>query len=106
MSLPEVLLWKELRGRDHPPAFCRQHPVPPYVLDFFCPAAALCVEVDGRGHDHPEQIDYDLRRTERLKSAGIEVLRVTAAAVLNDPWRTAEWVREVATQRAAARARL
>jgi len=35
MSLPEVLLWRELRKRPNGVKFRRQHPTGPYVLDFF-----------------------------------------------------------------------
>ena len=45
MTLPEVLLWQELRGgRLNGLHFRRQHPVGPYILDFFCAAARLAVE--------------------------------------------------------------
>jgi very-short-patch-repair endonuclease len=27
--------------------FRRQHPIGPYVLDFYCPAARLAIEIDG-----------------------------------------------------------
>ncbi|WP_366852839.1 DUF559 domain-containing protein [Phenylobacterium sp.] len=48
MSLPEVILWTALRGREPGrPVFRRQHPIGPYVLDFYCAKARLCVEVDG-----------------------------------------------------------
>jgi very-short-patch-repair endonuclease len=54
MTLPEVLLWQELRGgKLDGLQFRRQHPVGPYILDYFCTAARLAVEVDGRGHDEP-----------------------------------------------------
>ncbi len=44
-------LWRHLRGhRLEGHEFRRQHPVGPYVLDFYCPATKLCVEVDGSGH--------------------------------------------------------
>nr|WP_324255282.1 DUF559 domain-containing protein [Sphingomonas sp. PL-96] len=50
MSLPEVLLWRELRARPAGLRFRRQHPAGPYVLDFFCSAQRLAVEVDGDAH--------------------------------------------------------
>ena len=39
MSLPEVLLWRQLRLRPVGLKFRRQHPAGPYVLDFYCAAA-------------------------------------------------------------------
>ena len=51
MSLPEVLLWRELRLRPGGYKFRRQHPAGPYVLDFYCAALGLAIEVDGMAHD-------------------------------------------------------
>jgi very-short-patch-repair endonuclease len=49
LSLPEVLLWECLRGgRLQGLRFRRQHPVGPYVLDFYHAQGKLAVEVDGR----------------------------------------------------------
>jgi hypothetical protein len=48
MSLPEGLLWRELRKRPSGLKFRRQHPAGIYVLDFYCAAARLAIEVDGR----------------------------------------------------------
>ena len=50
MSLPEVLLWQALRRQQTGMRFRRQHPAGPYILDFYCDAAKLCVEVDGESH--------------------------------------------------------
>ena len=47
MTRPEVLLWQVLRERPNGLRFRRQHPVGPFVLDFYCPAARLAIEVDG-----------------------------------------------------------
>jgi very-short-patch-repair endonuclease len=51
--------------------FRRQHPVPPYVVDFYCEAKRLVVELDGSQHN--EQIDRAC--TQYLASQGITVLR-------------------------------
>jgi very-short-patch-repair endonuclease len=85
LSLPEVLLWDCLRGnRLDGLRFRRQHPVGPYVLDFYCPAARLAVEVDGIQHDHPGQMAHDKRRDGWLREQGIQVMRIAATDVLND----------------------
>jgi very-short-patch-repair endonuclease len=85
MSLPEVLLWNGLRGRRLGGLlFRRQHPVGPYVLDFYCPSARLAVEVDGGAHDHPDQVRRDAARDEFLVARGIRVLRLPATIVLRD----------------------
>jgi very-short-patch-repair endonuclease len=50
MTAPELKLWRELRLRPDGLKFRRQHPVGPYVLDFYCPAARVAIEVDGAVH--------------------------------------------------------
>lgn len=61
--------------------FRRQHPIGPYVLDFYCAVARLAVEVDGQGHDHPDQVAADARRTAWLESQGMAVMRFAAEDV-------------------------
>jgi very-short-patch-repair endonuclease len=85
MSLPEVVLWQALRkGRLAGFRFHRQHPVGPYILDFYCPSARLAIEVDGFAHDTVAQVGHDERRDGFLAGRGIRVLRITAADVLRD----------------------
>ena len=83
LSLPEKLLWVRLRGAEV--RFRRQHPIGPYVLDFYCAAAKLAIEVDGTAHDFGNRPRRDEVRTEWLKHQGMEVLRIPAAEVLADP---------------------
>ena len=60
----------------------RQYSVGEYVLDFYCPAAKLCVEVDGLPHLMEEESARDARRTAFLERYGITVLRVPNEIVL------------------------
>ena len=77
-STPEEnVLWKILKNRQVVGAhWYRQFSVGAYVLDFYCPAAKLCVEVDGIHHYEEEQARHDAVRTAYLAKEGIEVLRV------------------------------
>jgi very-short-patch-repair endonuclease len=85
MSLPEVILWEQLRrGELGGMRFRRQHSVGSYVLDFYCAASLLAVEVDGAGHDLPGQMHHDIRRDAWLASRGIRTLRIAASDVLDD----------------------
>jgi very-short-patch-repair endonuclease len=85
MTLPEVVLWQALRKRQLPQLhFRRQHPVGPYILDFYCASAHLAVEVDGFAHDTTAQAEHDERRDAWLAERGIMVMRVPAADVLRD----------------------
>ena len=84
MTLPEVLLWKALRGKKLGLKFRKQHPIPPYVVDFYCASARLVVEIDGFAHDNAELADSDARRDRALIEKGYDVLRLPASLILND----------------------
>ena len=85
MTLPEVILWQELRrSRFKNLRFRRQHPIGPYILDFFCSSARLAVGTDGSSHENESRYRHDERRTGWLKRKNITVLRVAAADVLRD----------------------
>jgi len=82
LTPPEARLWTRLRGRQlRGLKFRRQHPIGPFILDFYCAEARLAVEVDGRGHDHPDRLDHDRRRTAWLRAHGVRVIRLAAEAV-------------------------
>jgi very-short-patch-repair endonuclease len=83
MSLPEVLLWEHLRGgKLEGFRFRRQHPVGPFILDFYCPDWKLAIEVDGAAHDSPQRAEQDDRRTMWLNNQGINVMRFAARSIL------------------------
>jgi len=70
MSLPEVLLWQELRRNPQGVKFRRPHPVGPYVIDFYCARAKTGIEIDGLAHDAGDRPEQDELRTEWLGGAG------------------------------------
>jgi very-short-patch-repair endonuclease len=79
----ECLLWTVLRGRQLGGLRFRcQHPVGPFVLDFYCPAAKLVIEVDGGVHE--QQHEQDAARTEHLQQYGYRVLRFTNREVFDE----------------------
>ncbi|MFW2830465.1 endonuclease domain-containing protein [Sphingomonas sp. ID0503] len=84
MTLPEVLLWQALRGRPAALRFRRQHPAGRYILDFYCPAVRLCIEVDGEVHGRGNQPAWDKERDAWLRSQSVRVLRIPAGEVLRD----------------------
>jgi very-short-patch-repair endonuclease len=70
----ERLLWKNLRLRQiEGYKFRRQQPIGEYIVDFVCFEKRLIVEVDGG--QHAEEIAYDSKRDEWLKSQGFSILR-------------------------------
>ena len=79
----ERLLWEALRGRRlDGRKFRRQHPVGRFVLDFYCPAEKLAIEVDGSAHD--SSVKADEERQEILESLGIVFIRLPAELVETD----------------------
>jgi very-short-patch-repair endonuclease len=79
MTPPELRLWSVLRGnRLAGFRFRRQHPIGPYILDFYCPAIGLAIEVDGEGHGHPKIAEHDSRRDRWLSAQGVTTIRLAA----------------------------
>jgi len=83
MSLPEVLLWRELRQAEI--KIRRQHPLGPYVLDYYCPAAKLAIEIDGIAHDMGNRPQRDEHRAAFIADRGLRLVRIPATDVLNQP---------------------
>jgi very-short-patch-repair endonuclease len=97
LTRSEVLLWARLRGREPgKPSFRRQHPIGPFIADFFCTAARLVVEVDGGIHTEEANVVRDHLRDERLRELGYRVFRISAREVLDDPDAAAAKVRDAA----------
>jgi len=72
-SNAEALAWSMLRGGCTGFHFRRQHPIGPYIADFYCASLKLVIEMDG--DQHAQQIAHDARRTEFLAEKGLRVLR-------------------------------
>ncbi len=97
MTPPEVLLWTRLRGRGPGrPAFRRQRPFGPYILDFYCAQARLVVEVDGQSHGMGQAPAHDERRDAYLAAEGLRVMRYLASEVMADPNGVAQSIMEAA----------
>ena len=71
----EQALWGRLRNRGLLGLkFRRQHPIGPYIADFYCAQHRLVVELDGGVHRNQEE--QDAGRTAQLAAYGYHVLRV------------------------------
>ncbi|MFT4053668.1 MAG: DUF559 domain-containing protein [Novosphingobium sp.] len=92
LTLPEGLLWRELRRRPGGLKFRRQHPSGAYVLDFYCCDARLAIEVDGAAHGFGDRPERDEVRDAWFARAEIATLRVPAKLVLTDLQRALDWV--------------
>lgn len=79
----EDILWRCLRGSRFDGAkFRRQVPFDRYVVDFYCHAAKLVIELDGT--QHAWFSDYDAGRSEVLQRLGVHVVRFTNEEVCAD----------------------
>ena len=65
--------------------FRRQHPLGPYIVDFYCAQRRLIVELDGSVHGQPTQTRRDVRRDVYLKKMGYMVLRFSNGTVQSAP---------------------
>ncbi len=98
MTKFERYLWKRLRNHGIGCHFRRQHPLEGFVLDFYCHAARLCVEVDGDGHASYHLQD-DGRRDAVLAGFGILTLRFTNVQVGTEMENVVSRIRSVCLDR-------
>ncbi len=89
MTRAEGILRAQLRGSrlngaipGLRPGDRRQIPFDRFVLDFYCHAAELAAEIDGKQHHW--FADYDEGRTEVLERLGVRVIRFSNAEVRDD----------------------
>jgi very-short-patch-repair endonuclease len=74
MTPAEQILWERLRDRLLSGIkFRRQHPIGACIVDFYCPAARLVIEVDGG--IHLGQVEADASRSLDLETKGYRVIR-------------------------------
>jgi very-short-patch-repair endonuclease len=79
----ENFLWQRLRGRRLCGyRFHRQYSIDRFIVDFYCPGAALIIEVDGEVHR--QQVEADQERVQILKGLGYRVIRFTNTQVLKE----------------------
>ena len=76
MTPEEDRLWQALRanrlGGFH---FRRQQVIDGFIVDFYCHAVGLVVELDGGVHR--QQADYDAERDRVLAARGLRVVRIS-----------------------------
>jgi very-short-patch-repair endonuclease len=103
MTPPEVKLWQNLRRRQLGGLrFRRQHPMGPWILDFFCAECMLAVEVDGWIHERADIPERDRRRDNWLAGQGVLVVRVSGASVMKETGGVLNYILQAAQSRQAA----
>ncbi len=76
MPKAEVLLWCQLKDRQLlGQKFRRQYSIGPYVVDFYCPALRLAIELDGDSHFADGAAKHDEVRRCCIESYGIRIVR-------------------------------
>ncbi|MET0539311.1 MAG: endonuclease domain-containing protein [Xanthobacteraceae bacterium] len=99
LSPPEARLWTKLRERaPGRPVFRRQHPIGPYVLDFYCAKARSAIEIDGESHEFADRPQRDERRDAWLKGNGVTVVHVPAAELQYQVEEIADWIMRLALE--------
>lgn len=76
MTCFERKLWRHFLCRYEPP-FRAQKVIGNYIVDFYCRAVRLSIEIDGDSHYEPRSIEYDKTRTMFLATQEIKELRFT-----------------------------
>ncbi|RDL44970.1 hypothetical protein DN730_04960 [Marinomonas piezotolerans] len=84
MTDPERRLWRYLRKNQLGVKVRRQFGIGRYIVDFYCPAKRLVIEVDGDSHYTEEGMAYDQVRDQYMASLGICVMRFTNQQVMQE----------------------
>jgi very-short-patch-repair endonuclease len=83
MTDAEQALWHRIRRKQiQNVQFYRQKPLLSFIVDFYCPAAKLVVELDGSQHFETGHQSEDRIRDAALASLGLQVLRFDNRQVL------------------------
>nr|WP_241033850.1 endonuclease domain-containing protein [Vibrio maerlii] len=90
MTLSERKLWYRIRNKQLGCKFRRQYGIGPYIVDFYCPAHRLIIEIDGDSHFSDDAIEYDQVRTNFMQARGFKIIRFLNSHVSND----IDWVCE------------
>lgn len=82
----EASLWNILKNKQvYGLKFRRQISIENYIVDFYCAAHKIVIELDGEPHFTVEQANKDLARDKRLNELGYIVLRYENLVVFDHP---------------------
>ncbi len=97
LTLAEYTLWQRLRGNQiNGLHFRRQQIIDGFIVDFYCHAASLVIELDGG--IHLQQKAHDTARQIILESKGLRFLRFSNEQVLCDLDSVLERIRNVCAE--------
>ena len=99
MTRAEKIIWaRSQRKQMCDYKFRRQYSVGSYIIDFYCPALKLAVEIDGDTHFQPGAQTYNRQRQSFIEGFGIRFLRFTNQQVYQDLERVLAAIRQTARQ--------
>ena len=78
----EETLWGYLKTKPLGFKFRRQHPYSRYILDFYCHAVKLVIEVDGKVHERTDVKLNDEERQKVIEEDGMKFLRFSNEQIL------------------------
>lgn len=94
MTNAEALLWERLRKSQlHGIHFRRQQIVFGFIVDFYCHAKRLVIEVDGEVHK--TQIESDRERESVFNQNGLRVVRFTNQEVETEIEKVIQTIEEI-----------
>jgi len=100
MTDAEQALWYRIRRKQiQGVQFYRQKPLLAFIVDFYCPAAKLVIELDGGQHFEIEHQAKDQARDEALAGLGLRVLRFDDRQVLLERDAVLEMIDKIVKER-------
>jgi very-short-patch-repair endonuclease len=97
-------VWQWLRNRQiERRKFRREHPIPPYTVDFCCVEERLVIEVDGEVHLTESAQRYDRDRDRFLNQLGYKVLRIPGYEVIREDGQALQKIRDFVREAIASR---
>lgn len=91
MTETEKILWNKLNKNQLGIRIKSQHPIDIFIVDFYCHAYKLVIEIDGE--IHKIQRDYDEGRTADLEKLGLKVIRFKNEDILNNIEKVVETIK-------------
>jgi very-short-patch-repair endonuclease len=79
----EKKLWEEY-FKHFPYRVLRQRPIDHFIVDFYCAALHLVIEVDGDVHFSEASQSLDTERSTELEKYGLQIIRFTNSEVMHN----------------------
>ncbi|KKQ27514.1 MAG: hypothetical protein US42_C0008G0025 [Candidatus Magasanikbacteria bacterium GW2011_GWC2_37_14] len=82
MTKSETVFWKYAKRKNLGYLFRRQYSIGKYIVDFYCPALKLIIEIDGITHLDEDVYNNDVIRQKYLENLGHKILRFKSEEIL------------------------